>query len=232
MTHEDAPARDAVHARPAARFTDDGDLDVRASAATSCRRSLWYAATGHPVTDPPTPETLTVLEAGNALEPVVLRAMARAGWGITPADPAAPRAVSVRLGPGLTATGHVDATGVMPLFGDEAVVEVKTRGPEAFKRWQTLGAERSHPGAVAQAAVYTLGLYGEPRDAVIAAMDTGAAPGTWRSSPRRASPGRWRGWRLGSGPSRTTTRPTGPTPPPCPSGTSRRAAGSAPPAPS
>ena len=43
------------------------------------------------------------------------------------------------------------------------MVEIKTRGPEAFRRWQTLGAERSHPGAVAQAAFYTLGQFGEMR---------------------------------------------------------------------
>ena len=53
------------------------------------------------------------------------------------------------------------------------VVEVKTRGPEAFKRWRTLGAERSHPASVAQAAFYTLGTYGDLRDAAIATMDTG-----------------------------------------------------------
>ena len=57
------------------------------------------------------------------------------------------------------------------------VVEVKTRGPEAFKRWRTLGAERSHPASVAQAAFYTLGHYGELRDAAIATMDTGGR--TW-----------------------------------------------------
>ena len=51
---------------------------------------------------------------------------------------------------------------------------MKTRGPEAFKRWRTLGAERSHPASVAQAALYTLGTFGEPRDAVIATMDTGS----------------------------------------------------------
>ena len=62
----------------------------------------------------------------------------------------------------------------MPLFGGEAVIEVKTRGPAAFKRWQALGAERSHPDAVAQAALYTYGLFGEARDAVLAVMDTGA----------------------------------------------------------
>ena len=54
---------------------------------------------------------------------------------------------------------------------------MKTRGPSAFKRWQALGAERSHPDAVAQAALYTYGLFGEARDAVLAVMDTGAR--TW-----------------------------------------------------
>ena len=47
-----------------------------------------------------------------------------------------------------------------PAHGDPMVVEVKTRGPEAFKRWRTLGAERSHPASVAQAAFYTLGEFG------------------------------------------------------------------------
>ena len=64
-----------------------------------------------------------------------------------------------------------------PTYGEEKVVEVKTRGPEAFKRWRTLGAERSHPAAAAQAAVYSLGLFGEMRDALIACMDTGSR--TW-----------------------------------------------------
>ena len=173
MTTQDVQQEDA-YARPSARFTQDGGIEVRASGATGCRRGLWYAATGHAVTDPPTPGTLTVLEAGNALEPVVLRAMERAGWRITPAERLMPVMVSARLGPALRVAGHVDAVGVMPVFGGESVVEVKTRNPEAFRRWQTLGAERSHPGAVAQAAVYTVGRYGEARDAVIAAMDTGS----------------------------------------------------------
>ena len=163
-----------VYSRPNARFDGDGQLEVRASAAGNCRRALWYEATGHEVTNPKTEETLTVLEAGNALEPVVLRAMKRAGWEVTPADPQDPQHVSVQVGPNMVVTGHPDATGVLPLFGGEAVVEVKTRGPEAFKRWRTLGAERSHPASVAQAAFYTLGTFGELRDAVIATMDTGS----------------------------------------------------------
>ena len=170
--------RDAgPYSRPAAQFTEDGVLEVRASAASDCRRALWYAATGHPVTNPPTDESLTVMEAGTALEPVVLRAMERAGWEIHSADGDNPTRVAVSIGPTLRVTGHTDATGVMPIFGGEAVIEVKTRNPDAFKRWQMLGAERSHPNAVSQAALYTLGTYGEMRDAVIACMDTGSR--TW-----------------------------------------------------
>ena len=114
------------------------------------------------------------METGRALEPVVLRAMQRAGWEVTPADAAHPETVILQLTPTVKVTGHPDATGRMPLFGGEAVIEVKTRGPSAFKRWQALGAERSHPDAVAQAALYTYGLFGEARDAVLAVMDTGA----------------------------------------------------------
>ena len=47
-------------------------------------------------------------------------------------------------------------------------------GPAAFKRWRTMGAEISHPDSVAQVAVYTYGLFNEPRPAVIATMDTGS----------------------------------------------------------
>ena len=162
-----------VYSRPNARFDGDGQLEIRASAAGNCRRALWYEATGYEVTNPKTAETLTALEAGNALEPVVLRALERAGWEVTPADPQDPQQVSVQVGPNMAVTGHPDATGVMPLFGGETVIEVKTRGPEAFKRWRMLGAERSHPASVAQAAFYTLGSFGELRDAVIATMDTG-----------------------------------------------------------
>ena len=164
-----------VYSRPNARFDVDGTLEIRASAVGHCRRALWYTATGHEVTNPTTEESLTVLEAGNALEPVVLRAMRRAGWDITPADRDNPEMMSMRLGPNLVVTGHVDATGVVPIFGEQAsVIEIKTRGPEAFKRWRTLGAERSHPESVWQAALYTCSTFNEARDAVIATMDTGS----------------------------------------------------------
>ena len=185
--------RAEVFSRPAARFDGDGNIEVRASAALGCRRALWYSATGYQATNPPSEESLTAMEAGNALEPVVARAMERAGWKVNAADPQDPQTVTVRIGPNMLVTGHPDGTARMPLSEDEAppqmflfegepqapaygcemVVEIKTRGPEAFRRWRTLGAERSHPASVAQAAFYTLGHYGNLRDVVIATMDTG-----------------------------------------------------------
>ena len=183
-----------VFSRPAARFDDDGNIEVRASAVRNCRRALWYAATDYQPTNPPSEESLTAMEAGNALEPVVVRAMERAGWLVDAADPHDPRQITVRVGPNMIVTGHPDATGRMPLaedetrapqlflfddeppaptHGDEMLVEIKTRAPDAFKRWRTLGAERSHPESVAQAAFYTLGLYGDMHDAAIVTMDTG-----------------------------------------------------------
>ena len=206
MTTATTIDRAKTFSRPAARFDDDGNpasgtgqaLEVRASAALNCRRALWYAATGYTPTNPPGEKSLMAMEAGNALEPVVIGAMERAGWRVNPSDPRDPQSVTVRVGPKLLLTGHPDGTVRLPLpggqagsddstaqmflfeeeekfptYGEEMVVEVKTRGPEAFKRWRTLGAERSHPAAAAQAAIYSLGQFGEMRDAVIATMDTG-----------------------------------------------------------
>ena len=106
--------RAEVFSRPAARFDEDGQLEIRASSALGCRRALWYAATGYEPTNPPSEDSLTAMEAGNALEPVVLRAMERAGWKVSPADPRNPESVSMRLRPSLVVTGHPDATGRMP----------------------------------------------------------------------------------------------------------------------
>ena len=195
--------RAEVFSRPAARFDDDGNLEVRASSALGCRRALWYAATNHEPTNPPSEESLTAMEAGNALEPVVVRAMERAGWKVDAPDLQDPQQVVVRVGPNLVVTGHPDATGRMLLpedaalpqlflfddepealsYSDPMVVEVKTRGPEAFRRWRTLGAERSHPASVAQVAFYTLGTFGRMRDAVIATMDTGSRTWDWELIP-------------------------------------------------
>ena len=207
MTTAPTLDRAETFSRPAAQFVDEDNpasgtgraLEVRASSALGCRRSLWYSATGYVPTNPPTDKSLMAMEAGNALEPVMMRAMNRVGWRVKPADPGNPQTVTVRLGPDLLVTGHPDGMVRLPLpegqagpedatpqmflfegeeespaYGEEITVEVKTRGPEAFKRWRTLGAERSHPAAAAQAAIYTLGQFGEMRDALIATMDTGS----------------------------------------------------------
>ena len=194
--------RAEVFSRPAAQINGDGELVVRASAALGCRRSLWYSATGCQPTNPPSDDSLTAMEAGNALEPVVVRAMERAGWKVDAPDPQDPQQVAVRVGSNMLVTGHPDGTVRLPLsedeapqmflfddqpqapaYGDSMVVEIKTRGPEAYRRWQTLGAERSHPAAVAQAAFYTLGEFGEMRPAVIATMDTGNRTWDWERIP-------------------------------------------------
>ena len=186
-----ARSRSSAYDRPAARFIDNGGLDIRASALGQCRRALWYAATGQAATNPMTDETRLVLEAGQALEPVVVRAMQRTFWTVTPSDPEQPWRVEVEAGPGLVVSGHPDAIGAIELFGDEGVIEVKTRGPEAFKRWRTLGAERSHPESVAQAACYSLGLYGEVRDVVIATLDTGSRQWDYEVIPAARAERAW-----------------------------------------
>ena len=97
-------------------------------------------------------ESLTLLEAGNALDPVVVRAMQRAGWSVKRADRDEPGSISFDVSPLLTVTGQPVAIGSITLFGDELRIEVKTRGLEAFKRGQTVGVERSHPDSDAQDA--------------------------------------------------------------------------------
>ncbi len=112
--------RAEVFSRPAARLDGDGNIEVRASAALGCRRALWYAATGYEPTNPPSDDSLTAMEAGNALEPVVVRAMERAGWKVDAADLQDPKQVAVRVGPNLLVTGHPDGTVRLPLSEDEA----------------------------------------------------------------------------------------------------------------
>ena len=163
-----------VYSRPNARFDGDGQLEIRASAAGNCRRALWYEATGHEVTNPKTEETLTVLEAGNALEPVVLRAMERAGWEVTPADPQDPQQVSVQVGPNMLVTGHPDASGVHARC---SAARRSSRSRPGGRRRSSGGGPWARSAATRRRwprpAFYTLGTYGDLRDAAIATMDTG-----------------------------------------------------------
>ena len=91
----------------------------------------------------------------------------------------------------------------LPRYGEEMVVEVKTRGPEAFKRWRTLGAERSHPAAVQPKPPSTpWGTYRGNEGRRHRHHGHGeSGPGTTRSSPPtgwsgpcRAPAGGWSRW--------------------------------------
>ena len=163
--------RAEVFSRPAARFDEDGQLEIRASSSLGCRRALWYAATGYEPANPPSEDSLTAMEAGNALEPVVLRAMERAGWQVSiPPTPRNPEAVSVRhrpqpAGDGTPRRHGADAIGPrvkrpprssdgrrrscsgaglrLPVYGGEMVVEVKTQGAGGVQAV-------AHPGSGAQ----------------------------------------------------------------------------------
>ena len=135
--------RAEVFSRPAAQFDDDGNMEVRASSALGCRRALWYAATGYEPTNPPSEDSLTAMDAGNALEPVVVRAMERAGWKVDAPDPQDPKQVAVRIGPSLMVTGHPDGTVRMPVEGGEAAApqlflfDEEPEAPASATRWSS-----------------------------------------------------------------------------------------------
>ena len=171
--------------RPSAHW-DGHTLTVRASAQADCRRALWYAATGQEPTNPPDEIAQVHMDAGRALESVVIRAMRRAGWQTTNYAEARRNVdVQVELGPGLIVEGTPDARGIAPGaketgdFGHSlrSLVEVKTYGHARYKYWQSVWTEGMNPGAMMQAAAYRLGLYNDDEidaDApvVFAALDT------------------------------------------------------------
>ena len=129
-------------------------------------------------------------------------------------------------------TGHPDATGQAPLFGERG----RHRGEDPRpRRLQALASVRALnaaiPDAVAQAALYTYGLYGEARDAVLAVMDTGARAWDTEMIPAERvehALERTREWLAPLG-AHYATHGADPSTP-CPSATSRRAAGVANPA--
>ena len=164
-----------VYSRPNARFAADGTLEIRASAVGNCRRALWYEANEYPVTNARTEESLTVLEAGNALEPVVLRAMRGAGWDITPTDRDNPEMMSLRLGLALVVTGHVGRHRRRPhLRRRTRRHRDQDPGAGGLQAVADVGRGAQPPESVAQAAFYSYGTFGEARDVVIATMDTGS----------------------------------------------------------
>ena len=152
--------------RPSAHW-DGHTLTVRASAQADCRRALWYAATGHEPTNPPDEVAQVRMDAGNALESVVIRAMRRAGWQTTNYAEARRNVdVRVELAPGLVIEGTPDARGIAPdaketgYFGHplHSLVEVKTYGHSRYRHWQSMRTEGMNPSAMMQAGIYRQGL--------------------------------------------------------------------------
>ena len=170
--------RSSVYDRPAIRWGDEGEVAefvVRASAAGgSCRRELGYILAATEPTDEVAESTRLLFETGRVLENVVLDSMERSGWDIQRIDSENPTPAAVTLVDGrMVVEGYPDAFGTRGLFDDQMkVIEVKTRAASAYKRWEKIGTVRSHPEAVSQGAVYTLGIFGEYRPLVIASMNT------------------------------------------------------------
>ena len=175
MTEE---SRSSVYDRPSMRWGEEGegvDFVARASAiGGSCRRELAYLLDGAEPTDEVEEGTQLLFESGRALESVVLNSMERSGWEVQRVDADDPTPAAINLVDGrMVVEGYPDAFGTVGLFDDvKKVIEVKTRSAGAFKRWSQVGTVRSHPEAAAQAAVYTLGIFGEYRPVVIATMNT------------------------------------------------------------
>lgn len=164
--------------RPRARYNEDGTISVQASAATDCRRALWYELTGQERTEEPDPSRNFAARMSLALRDVIMDAMAEDSWRISRLMPGDFVQTPVQIAPGVIVVGRPTAvvTADPAYDGDPeqrpAALVLKTRGDNSYRRWLNLGAERSHPEAVAQGAIYSAGLFGEPRDVVIATLNT------------------------------------------------------------
>ena len=110
-------------------------------------------STSRPI--PPSEESLTAMEAGNALEPVVAAGDGAGGLAGERPDPQDPQTVAVRIGPNMLVTGHPDGTVRMPVAGDEAPPQLflfgaSRRLPPTATRWSSRsrrgGRRRSNVG--------------------------------------------------------------------------------------
>ena len=162
---------EAVFSRPFASIEEEtGKVIVRASSASHCRRLLWYSAHKFDVSNPLPAEKQFMLNTGNALEPVIVDAMRREkDWDVVNDQ----YETVFDIHPAIQITGHVDSFVKMEKDAAPIVGEIKTRGSDAYRRWLNLGAERSHPGAVAQMALYIYGVFGKARDGMMIVMNTG-----------------------------------------------------------
>ena len=159
--------------RPNATINADGDLEIRASAARSCRRALWYTVTGVKITDPPTRQDRARMESGKMMEPVLIELMREEGWNIKHNSQLQPETCRIKMMPGVYVTGTWDAFGRAPEGqkpAKDSVIEVKVRGNAQYNNWSIRGAALATPDAVAQGAIYVWQM--DPTgDLVIATMN-------------------------------------------------------------
>ncbi len=111
-----------------------------------------------------------MLDAGRALEPVALKWLAGHGWTVRLNADAENGQIRSEAGGQMLEGRHDAFMGGL----DDVVIEVKTRGPYAFRRWRELVVERSSTEVVTQAALYTFSAFGKARDAMILTVDMGS----------------------------------------------------------
>ena len=141
-------------------------MEMRMSAVGECMRRMSYEAMGLEKTDEIPIENQTLMLIGTYLEPLVKLLMGMDRWTINEEG-----AVRIRLG-WITLAGHPDGVGMHPdrTKGEPVVVEVKTRSDSLAHFCWLVGVERTHPEAVQQAALYSMALFGEVGDVVVATM--------------------------------------------------------------
>ena len=159
--------------RPDAVVTPSGKLEIRASAAYgTCRRRLWYTATGVPESNPPSEVALTRMDAGNVLEPVVFRAMARSGMETSAfynrrgaRIPQVKMTLSTFGVLRVKITGTPDGKARHPQaragWDGWLLTEAKSRGDSRYRWIEKSGAILADRSAVAQVALYQHGLRGK-----------------------------------------------------------------------
>ena len=178
-----APSVNGAHAAPAAQQPETPEEDklplnrpnirsivtveLRISGVWECMRRLSYESKEVEPTDEIPMRNRRMMGMGNYLEPMVKEFMREDGWEFVSEN----TVVEIPHGR-IILTGHPDGVVSHPLLtsGMAAIVEIKTRESGLAQFAWDFGVERSHPETVAQAALYSVGLFGEVGDVFVTTM--------------------------------------------------------------
>ncbi|MDE2688557.1 MAG: hypothetical protein OXI16_13820 [Chloroflexota bacterium] len=151
-------------------------IELRMSSIRQCMRRLAYEAFGFAQSDAEPLRNRIMMAQGHLLENFVKQAMREDGWTINEEE-----GVVMRHGP-VVLTGHPDGVAMHPekAGGMPAVLEVKTRSKGMAEYAWTYGVDVSNPEAVEQAALYSMALFGEITDVVVATMERTSDQYEWR----------------------------------------------------